>query len=159
LGLNARGPIDPRWPYHNRGVVYGLQLAQIEIYTALGDADTYNPTTNSWSGSTTTIWKGKARIQPSGISSTTSTVVGQEYNPTTEQHLTVQISFGRNQVAGNTNVPDIRPNQRMRVTSSPVDGQLTKFIYIITNVLNSSNPWERTFACKVDIELNPTVTS
>jgi hypothetical protein len=156
LGLNTRGPIDPRWPYHNRGIVYGLQLAQIEIYTALGTSETYNATTNAWTATTNTLWKGKARIQPKGSGNSTN-AINSSFDPTTSESILVQISFGRNKVTGNTNVPDLRPNDRMRVISSPVDGQLTKFLYVITNVLNSSNPWECSFMCRVDVEIDPTV--
>ena len=148
--------MDPRWPYHNRGVVYGLQLAQIEIYSALGTSDTYNPTTNAWTATTDTLWKGKARIQPKGGANSTN-VLNSSFDPTTSESILVQISFGRNEVTGVTAVPDLRPNDRMRVTASPVDDQLTKFLYVITNVLNSSNPWERSFMCRVDVEIDPTV--
>jgi hypothetical protein len=47
----------------------------------------------------------------------------------------------------------------MIVTNSPLNETLEKFIFVVTDVLNSSNSWERTLLCRVDTELDPTVTN
>jgi hypothetical protein len=53
-------------------------------------------------------------------------------------------------------VPDIRPNDKLVVTSSPYNDALEKFSYMVIGVMNSSNAWERTLMCRVDMEIDPT---
>jgi hypothetical protein len=148
LALNSRNSIDPRWVAHNRLVIRGLQLAQVEIYNPGDSAHTYDAATNTWSGAATEVYSGRARVQP--INSVSASSDG--FNPTLVKAVRVQISY-------TSPMPDIRPNFKMRITSSPNNDTLTQFIYIVTDVLNSSNAWERTLLCKVDTELDPTETS
>lgn len=143
MALNTRGSVDPRWVTHNRGVLRALQLATVEIYNQASASQTYDPLTNSWSGSTTTLFTGAARVQP--INSVSETA--ENYNPTFIKTVRVQIEASD---------IDIRPNDRLIVTACENNPTLTKFIYTVTDVLNSSNAWERTLLCKVDTELDPT---
>jgi len=153
LALNSRGSIDPRWLTHNRSVGYGLQLAQIEIYNPASGEQTYDPTTNTWSGSKTTTYTGPARVQP--ISNAGD--AGDTYNPTLFQNVRIEIPYGKNTLSGTAGeVPDVRPNDRVIVTSSPYNSVLTKFVFTVIGVMNSSNAWERTLLCRVDTELDPT---
>ena len=155
MALNSRSSIDPRWVYHNRNVGYGLQLADITIFSSNASSKVYDAATNTWSGDNNIIWVGKARIQ--SVSNSTSTnLVDSNYNPTTVQHLQFQISEGRNKVTGVTAIPDLRPGDKVIVNDNPVDAQMTKFVFVISNMLQNSNPWERTFVCNVDTELDPT---
>lgn len=155
LALNTRGSIDPRWNAHNQRVLHALELAQVEISAPTTATQVYNPITNTWEVTSTPVWIGKARIQPI----MTAGNEGEDYNPSLFQNVKVQISNGRNEVAGsNGAIPDIRANYQIRVSSSPYNTTLEKFVFVVTSVLNSSNAWERTLLCKVDIELDPTVT-
>lgn len=156
MALNSRGAVDPRWLTHNRAVGYALQLATVEVYNQASSSQTYNASTNTWSGSTTTIYSGPARIQPLNSVTETST----SYDPSFVKTIRVQLPYNKNTAAGATGeMPDIRPNYRLKVTSSQYEDSLTSFVYIVTDVLNSSNAWERTLVCKVDSELDPTVIS
>lgn len=153
MALNTRGSVDPRWLTHNRGVVTALQLATVEIYNPASGSQEYDATTNTWTGDTTTLYTGQARIQPVNAVSE----VADNYNPTFIKTVRVQISYNKNTLTGATDaMPDIRPNDKMKVTASPNNEALTKFIYVVTDVLNSSNSWERTLLCRVDTELDPT---
>lgn len=153
MALNSRGAVDPRWLTHNQGVGYALQLAEVDIYNPASGEQTYNATTNTWTGTTTALYTGPARIQP--VASVTETTL--EYNPTTIQNVRVILPYGKNTLEDSEGVvPDIRPNDRIRVTSSPYNTNLEKFIYVVIGVLNSSNAWERTLLCRVDTELDPT---
>ncbi len=143
MALNSRGSVDPRWLTHNRGVVRALQLATVEIYKQGSTTRTYDPVTNTWSGSTTTVFSGRARVQQLNA----PTEADSNYNPTFIKTVRVQIDA--------TDI-DIRPNDRMLVTSCDTNPQLEKFIFVVTDVLNSSNAWERTLLCRVDTELDPT---
>ena len=153
MALNSRGAIDPRWIYHNRNAVRALELAQVEIYSPSTDAQVYDPITNNWTGSKTAVYIGRARVQPT----TSASDLPSDYNPTVLKMVRVQISYGRNEVAGATKeMPNIRPNDIMMVTSAPYNESLQNFIYTVVDVLNSSNAWERTLLCRVDTELDPT---
>lgn len=156
MAINSRSPIDPRWAYHNRPVGYGLMLASVHIYNPASGSQEYDAETNTWSGNTTPLYEGKARIQPvSAINE-----VADTYNPTLIKTVRVQIAYNKNILEDGVNpMPDIRPNDRMIVTNSPLNETLEKFIFVVTDVLNSSNSWERTLLCRVDTELDPTVTN
>jgi hypothetical protein len=147
LALNTRGSVDPRWLTHSSGVLRALQLAEVKIYNSGGTAPVYNPTTNTWTSTSDDIFVGPARIQP--VNSVNE--LADSYNPTFIKTVRVQIP------AITTGETAIRPNDRMRVTACAANPSLTTFIYIVTDVLNSSNAWERTLLCKVDTELDPTV--
>lgn len=153
MALNSRGAVDPRWLTHNQAVGYALQLATVEVYNPATADQEYDPETNTWTGTRTTLYTGPARIQP--VASVTETTL--EYNPTTIQNVRVILPYGKNTLTGSEGeIPDIRPNDRLLVTDSPYNTNLEKFIYVVIGVLNSSNAWERTLLCRVDTELDPT---
>ena len=121
-------------------------LATVQIYNPASGSQTYDAVENNWTGSTTVLYTGKARIQPVNAVNE----VSDNYNPTFIKTVRVQIE------ALQPGMADIRPNDRMKVTSCASNTALQKFVYIVTDVMNSSNPWERTLLCKVDTELDPT---
>ena len=158
MALNSRGTVDPRWLTHNQRVLYALELAQIEIFEPTTATQVYNATTNTWTVTSNPVYTGPARVQPISLTGTPSSE-SSDYNASLFQNVKIQVSNGRNTLTGsNGDVPDIRTNYQIRVTSSPYDSTLEKFVFVVTSVLNSSNAWERTLLCKVDIELDPTVT-
>lgn len=129
-------------------------LASVEIFNPASGSQEYDPETNTWTGSSTPLYEGKARIQPVNAVNE----VTDSYNPTFLKTVRVQIAYNKNQLEDGANpMPDIRPNDKMLVSSSPYNPTLEKFIYVVTDVLNSSNSWERTLLCRVDSELDPTV--
>lgn len=148
MALNTRGSVDARWTTHNRGAVRALQLATVTIFNANSSLKEYDPTENSWTGTSTTKYTGRARVQPVNAVNES----GDNYNPTFIKTVRVQID------AATSTSADIRPNDRMRVTACASNPALLGFVFIVTDVLNSSNPWERTLLCKVDTELDPTET-
>lgn len=153
MALNTRGAVDPRWLSHNQAVGYALQLATVRIYNPASGEQTYDPATNTFSGNSTDLYIGPARVQP--VSTPTDT--SESYNPTTLQSVRVVLPLGKNSLEGSAGVvPDIRPNDKLVVTSSPYNDALEKFSYMVIGVMNSSNAWERTLMCRVDTELDPT---
>lgn len=70
-------------------------------------------------------------------------------NDTFVRQVRVHINF-----AG-TSIADIRPGYYLLVSASPLDSNLTKFVYVVRSVMNSSNPWQRTLICEVDMESDP----
>jgi hypothetical protein len=129
-------------------------LASVQIYNPDSGSQEYDAETNTWTGTTTPLYEGPARIQPiSAVSEVTDV-----YNPTLIKTVRVQIAYNKNTLEGATGeMPDIRPNHKMTVSSAPYNTSLEKFIYVVVDVMNSSNSWERTLVCKVDSELDPTV--
>lgn len=153
MALNSRGAIDPRWLTHNQAIGYGLQLATVEVYNTGASEQSYDVATNTWTDASTTMYTGPARIQPVNAASESN----EDYNPTTLQAVRVVLPYGKNTLAGSDGaIPDIRPNDRLKVTESPYNAVLASFGYVVVSVLNSSNAWERTLLCRVDMELDPT---
>ena len=152
MALNSRIAMDPRWPFHHRAVARAFQLCTVTIYNEDLAGRTYDALTNSWSTGETAIWTGQARIQPKA-SATDRNLTG---NNTFVQQVEVQIDFSGNTLAGsNGEMADIRPGAYLIVSNSPVDPMLSKFIYVVKSVVNSSNPWQRTLVCEVDLEADP----
>lgn len=158
MALNSRSAIDPRWQFHNSIVERSLALTSIQIYDPQSTSSTYNATTNTWSGTTSALWEGKARIQPRSASvrlGHAGTVVSA-IDPGASQIVEVHIGLRENQLTGsNGAMPDLRPGHRMRVTNSPADPNLVNFEFVVRSVINSSNPWHRMLLCEVNQELNP----
>jgi hypothetical protein len=153
MALNTRGAVDPRWLTHNQSVGYALQLATVTVYNKDSANQTYDPVTNTYSGGNVGLYIGPARIQQ--VNSVTE--LNQDYNPTTIQSVRVIIPLNKNTLEGSDGeVPDIRPSDFVRVESSPHNTGLEKFVYVVIGVLNSSNAWERTLLCRVNMELDPT---
>lgn len=116
--------------------------ASIEVFfQELGDAE-YDTETGEFTYPTdeVIIFSGNARIQPIRMART----VNNNAADTTIQTVRVQVA-----------APDLvlRPNYKMRVTSSPLNKTLTKFRYVVYDVMDSSNPIERTFDATVDTEV------
>ena len=152
MALNSRPALDPRWASHHRNVSSSFQICDIDIYNENLGTRTYDPETNAWDTASTVIWSGKARIQPTKISSERN-IPG---NPTFVRQVTMQIDFGKNQVVDSDGVmADIRPGNYVIVTGSPLDPLLKNFVYIVRTVMGSSNPWQRTITCEVDMESDP----
>ena len=158
MALNSRPAIDPRWTFHNSAIEKSLRLATIEIYNPDSTLSEYDPETNTWSGDTTLLWVGKARIKPRSSSARIGEAgnIIRAIDPGASQIVEVHIGLRENQLAGSDGVmPDLRPGHRMMVTESPLDPQLENFIFVVRSVINSSNPWHRALLCEVNQELNP----
>jgi hypothetical protein len=152
MALNSRSALDPRWVSHHRNVSSSFQVCNIEIYNEKLGSRVYNATNNTWDTKSDNIWTGKARIQPTKISSERN-IPG---NPTFVRQVTMQIDFGKNQVEDSDGeMADIRPGNYVLVTESPYDPILKNFVYIVRTVMGSSNPWQRTITCEVDMESDP----
>jgi hypothetical protein len=152
MALNSRSALDPRWVYHNRNVSSSFQVCDIDIYNEQLGGRVYDPITNSWDSNSTVIWSGKARIQPTKISSERN-IPG---NPSFVRQVIMQIDFDKNQVEGSEGaMADIRPGNYVLVANSPYDATLQNFVYIVRSVMGSSNPWQRTLTCEVDMESDP----
>lgn len=144
--------MDPRWAYHHRGVASGFQVCTISITRQELGARVYDAESNTWDTESTVLWTGNARIQPV----LSGSVRAIPTNDTAIQQVSVHIDFDGNTLAGSGGaMADIRPGDYLLVTNSPIDSTLEKFIYIVKSVMNSSNAWQRTLMCEVDMEADP----
>ena len=152
MGINNRPTIEARWFFHHRAVARAFQLCTVTIYNEVMSDRTYDAAANTWNTSNVSVWAGKARIQPSKASTTPNTIG----NATTMRQVEMQLDFRGNTLTGSSGaMTDIRPGNYIIVSDSPVDQQLQKFVYIVRAVVNSSNPWQRTLVCDVDMESDP----
>lgn len=87
----------------------------------------------------------KARVQP--IRSSNPKPNMQVDTQQQSVRVSIPIAVGRNL--------DLRPKHRMAVTWCPTMPVLTKFLYVVQEVLDSVNAVERTFVCAVDLEVTP----
>jgi hypothetical protein len=68
----------------------------------------------------------------------------------------MQIDFDKNEVEDSDGaMADIRPGNYVLVATSPYDPLLKNFVYVVRTVMGSSNPWQRTITCEVDMESDP----
>ena len=93
-----------------------------------------------YTGDHTTIYAGPARVQPlrQGVLQVNNA------DDTVVQSVLVSITGAS---------LDIRPKHRMTVTSAPLNPVLKAYEYVVHEVMDSSNPIERTVLCKVDTEV------
>ena len=151
MALNSRPAIHPKWLTHNNNVESSFHLATIEIYDPEINDGSYNAATNTFTSSRTVLWTGKARIQ-----AVRSSILKQnDNNPTNSQELEVHLDMRGNTLAGSEGeMPDIRPNYQIFVTSSPYDETLENYILTVRSSISTSNPWGKMLLCEVDLEAN-----
>ena len=129
----------PEWIAMLAPTAEAAMAADIKVYV-VGDRE-YNPEDHEYTVEETTYYTGKARIQPIRMEVQTH-LTG---NPTSIQNIRVQIPIADNF--------DIRMGMKMRVTKAPLNPVLKNYIYEISKVMDSSNPFERTFQCQIDQEV------
>lgn len=144
MALNAaKKPLfSDEWAEGLRFSVESGMIASVHLFEPGGEG-VWDPSINDWTEPTpVTLYEGKARVQPIRAAADKS-VPG---NATTVQ--TVLLSVPREATA-----LDIRPGQQVRVTSAAMNPQLTEFLFVVHEVLDSSNPLEKTLYCKVNQEV------
>lgn len=114
--------------------------AEVEIYT-LGER-VYNEATNKYDYLKTVLYAGKARVQP--LRSATPRIMPN--NTTSVQ--TVLISLPIDALKDE----DIRPSVQVRVRNAPLNPSLLMYQYVVKEIVDSSNPLERTILTEVNQE-------
>lgn len=108
--------------------------ATVTVYT--NTPGTYDVDTDTWSGTETVVYSGKARVQPLR---TARVIQG-----TSVQVVRIQIPVSSGAV--------IRPDMRLRVDSSPLSPSLETCEMVVLDTVESSNPFEITFEGTVNVE-------
>jgi hypothetical protein len=119
--------------------------AQIEFYLP-APKPTYDPVTGTYTSVPTVVWSGMARVQPLR----SAAAKANNADDTVVQSVLVSIPI----IAGLGF--DLRPEHRARVLSAPLNPLLTKYLYVANEVMDSSNPIERTFVFTVNVETKVT---
>ena len=88
---------------------------------------------------TTTVWTGKARVQPYGIIG--DQIVAQD--PTGRRLMRVQIE----DIA-----PGILVDDEIEVTASPENPELTNFRMEVRGTISSSNAWVTDLVCEANVK-------
>lgn len=139
MALGPTRPLfDQRWVDRLSPSVETSMVASVQFYDPNSGTATYDPVTGTYTTTPTVVYSGKARVQPVRSASDAA--------DTTVQSVLVSIPIA----VGKT--LDLRPYHRGKVTSSPLNPTLLNFVYVVKEVMDSSNPLERTFYFTVDQE-------
>lgn len=118
--------------------------AFVQIYNPDVSEREFDYATGTWAEEVVDeLYSGKARVQP--IRGTSS--VNQNANDTTVQSvlISIPIDIGKNL--------DLRTYHRARVIDCELNPTIEKYVYVMQEVVDSSNPLERTFVFRVNQEM------
>lgn len=135
-----RDIFTPEWQAAGAASVGTAMPATVRLFR-LG-TPVYNPATNTYSDASVTLYSGKARVQP---------LRGSRYEIQSMDSQYVQavlISVPISPVQG----VDFRVGNQARVLTSPLNTINTEYQYVVNEVIDSSNPLERTLLCSVTLE-------
>lgn len=121
-------------------------VADVQFFDPTVSEAIYDPVTNAYITVPEILLTCKARVQP--IRSAAQKAVPG--NSTSVQTVLVSVPIG---LAKNL---DLRPKHRAKVLDSPLMPVLANFLYVVREVIDSSNPIERTFQFDVNQETVPT---
>lgn len=139
--LNHVRPLyTPKW---QRGVsrAAGASFnAEVTIFTYDGEP-VYDPETDTWAATTTTWYLGPARVQPvrSGRQ------VNVEGNATSIQAVLLSLPIAENDV-------DFRVGMQVHVLDAPLNPSVQVFEFVVQDIVDASNAFERTLFLTVDQE-------
>lgn len=130
-----------------QGMVAAMQPSVTSVMAAVGRVyravrGDYDEATNTYPLTYVYDITTKMRVQP--LRSATPRIVP---NNTTDVQ-TVLFSVPVN----NLGSVDLRTGDQVRVTSAPLNPILVNYTYIVFEIMDSSNPLERTFLCRMDEE-------
>lgn len=129
------------WVDALKGVPESAMPASVQIWRKDGEPQ-YDETTNTYTQAKTIWYEGKARVQP--IRNASDKV--QPGDSTTVQNVLISVPIGAVKDA------DFRPQNQARVTVSPLNPALCKYQYVLQEIMDSSNPIERTLMFVVNQE-------
>lgn len=115
---------------------------EVQFYDPETAEAIYDPVTNSYISVPEILLTCKARVQP--IRSAAQKDRAADSTTVQTVLVSIPIALGKNL--------DLRPHHRAKVLSAPLMPVQTKFIYVVREVMDSSNPIERTFYFDVNQE-------
>lgn len=142
LRSNPRELFSQAWVDNLKGVPESAMSATILLYNPNVSGDVYDPETDTWITVPQNLYSGKARVQPLRSANRTQ----QGGNETTVQTTLVSIPIDEALAL------DIRPGYQVDVITAPLNPSLLGYQLVVSEIMDSSNPIERTFMCTVDQE-------
>lgn len=142
LSTTPRPLFSQKWVDGLAPVPESAMAGRIRIYDPSTSEATYNPVTNTYESNPVVVYEGKARLQPLR----TAGFINNNANDSINQALEVQIPIGT------TKSSDFRPKLRLKILESPLNPSLLGFMGALREVLDSSNPFERTLVFDVNVE-------
>lgn len=143
MGLNYRPMtlFNPAWVEALRGAPESAMSATVLIYDPKTSQRIYDPETDTWTDVQQTIWSGPARVQPLRSANNKD----QPGNETTVQTVLVSIPV-------DAVIEPFRPGLQLDVLTAPLNPSLTTYQFVLQEIIDSSNPLERTLMFTVDQE-------
>lgn len=142
MAISRNTPIDfERIASEMRPIIDRWYNATVEVVDPNTGDLSWDIATNSYSGdAATSVWSGKARIQPVR---TASLPDGEIYNPSI-QSVRIQVPY-------DSTVDYIRPGMSVRVSDAGEIHYLADLEFTIRSAVNSSYGWNTTLECDVDL--------
>lgn len=145
MGLST--PVRPlfnmQWQAGLAKAVQPAQIATVQIYDPATSTSVFNPATNKFTNVPVVVYYGPARVQPVRGAGFSTNGVGDD---TTIQGVRMQLPI--NATLG----IDFRTKHRGKVIDSPLFPTLTKYVFTLREIMDSSNPFERTLEFDVNQE-------
>lgn len=143
MGLNYRPTtlFNPAWVARLKGAPESAMAATVYIYDPNSSTEVYDADTDTWTETPTSVYSGRGRVQPLRSANDRE----QPGNETTVQTVLVSIPI-------TTNTLDFRPGLQMEVLTAPLNPSLLTYKFVLQEILDSSNPLERTLMFQVNQE-------
>jgi hypothetical protein len=141
LRTHSKDLFSPAWVDSLKGAPESAMDATVRLYWPATGA-VYDPETNEYTtGPDEVLYEGKARVQPLRVAAR----VDSPGNDTTVQQVLFSIPIA-------TRTVDFRAQMSARVLSAPLNPSLTGYAYVLREIMDSSNPIEKTLLFEVDQE-------
>lgn len=140
MPLSPRPIFNERWQAGLSAVAQTGMPAKVRLFRPAKGP--YDPETNTYPDISVTLYAGKARVQPLRSSRFEPAPMDSAY------WQTVLISIPIEDAQG----VDFRPADQARVTEATLNDALLKYQFVVNEIIDSSNPFERTLLCSVTLE-------
>lgn len=139
--LNRPSLFSYQWQASLKSVPEQAMVAQVEITDPKASQGIYDPVTGEWTSGSVPLYSGKARVQPLRSASRAS-IPGAS---TTTQTILISLPVET------LSIP-LEVSYLLKVTNGGLNPDLLRYQYRIKELMDSSNPIERTIMCEVDQE-------
>lgn len=129
------------WVNSLKGAPESAMVAEVLITNPNSSTRVYDPDTDTWNDVSTIVYTGKARVQPLR-SAAEKAALGNE---TTVQTVLVSLPISTNEL-------DFRPGRMLEVLVADLNPSLLGYQFVLTEIMDSSNPFERTLMFQVNQE-------
>lgn len=141
MGLLSAAPFTQEWVELHRQVPESAMIGRVQVFDPKLSESVYDPITNDYTDVKAIIVEDKARIQPIRSAS----LKPSQGNDTSVQTVLFSIPIAHKALA-------LKPWYQVNILASPLNPSLVGVTCVLNEVLDSSNPIERTFYGTYDLE-------